>query len=272
MPVELQELWETAVQFCEDNVIWVLTAAGGLLLLVIVLCVARGGGQRRREADAWMEGFEARMEAFEKNEDPMMPVRKPILTALRESVQDVPQEQKQQTAQTAARASEDALQTAQADGRTAAAVQADRSLNLNLTIHVENVRISKELDAALQEGSCPTEIVQADSIRVEAEALGPQTEAPEPETRAAGSDAAVGPEAAELNRSTEPRAAADADKPGAADETIAEMRGGAAAAGGAADRIERSASPAVQTANGRAVSVSRSGRVYAEEELRRQIR
>ena len=168
MPVELQELWETAVQFCEDNVIWVLTAAGGLLLLVIVLCVARGGGQRRREADAWMEGFEARMEAFEKNEDPMMPVRKPILTALRESVQDVPQEQKQQTAQTTARASEDALQTAQADGRTAAAVQADRSLNLNLTIHVENVRISKELDAALQEGSCPAEIVQADSIRVEA--------------------------------------------------------------------------------------------------------
>ena len=248
MPVELQELWETAVQFCEDNVIWVLTAAGGLLLLVIVLCVARGGGQRRREADAWMEGFEARMEAFEKNEDPMMPVRKPILTALRESVQDVPQEQKQQTAQTAARASEDALQTAQADGRTAAAVQADRSLNLNLTIHVENVRISKELDAALQAGSCPAEIVQADSIRVEAEALGPQTEAPEP------------------------RVAADADKPGAADETIAEMRGGAAAAGESADRIERSASPAVQTANGRAVSVSRSGRVYAEEELRRQIR
>lgn len=272
MPVELQELWETAVQFCEDNVIWVLTAAGGLLLLVIVLCVARGGGQRRREADAWMEGFEARMEAFEKNEDPMMPVRKPILTALRESVQDVPQEQKQQAAQTTARASEDALQTAQADGRTAAAVQADRSLNLNLTIHVENVRISKELDAALQEGSCPAEIVQADSIRVEAEALGPQTEAPEPETRAAGSDAAAGPEAAELNRSTEPRAAADADKPGAADETIAEMRGGAAAAGESADRIERSASPAVQTANGRAVSVSRSGRVYAEEELRRQIR
>lgn len=248
MPVELQELWETAVQFCEDNVIWVLTAAGGLLLLVIVLCVARGGGQRRREADAWMEGFEARMEAFEKNEDPMMPVRKPILTALRESVQDVPQEQKQQTAQTAARASEDALQTAQADGRTAAAVQADRSLNLNLTIHVENVRISKELDAALQEGSCPAEIVQADSIRVEAEALGPQTEA------------------------AEPRVAADVDKPGAADETIAEMRGGAAAAGESADRIERSASPAVQTANGRAVSVSRSGRVYAEEELRRQIR
>lgn len=266
MPVELQELWETAVQFCEDNVIWVLTAAGGLLLLVIVLCVARGGGQRRREADAWMEGFEARMEAFEKNEDPMMPVRKPILTALRESVQDVPQEQKQQTAQTAARASEDALQTAQADGRTAAAVQADRSLNLNLTIHVENVRISKELDAALQAGSCPAEIVQADSIRVEAEALGPQTEAPEPETRAAGSDAAAGPEA------PEPRAAADADKAGAADETIAEMRGGAAAAGESADRIERSASPAVQTANGRAVSVSRSGRVYAEEELRRQIR
>ena len=248
MPVELQELWETAVQFCEDNVIWVLTAAGGLLLLVIVLCVARGGGQRRREADAWMEGFEARMEAFEKNEDPMMPVRKPILTALRESVQDVPQEQKQQAAQTTARASADALQTAQADGRTAAAVQADRSLNLNLTIHVENVRISKELDAALQEGSCPAEIVQADSIRVEAEALGPQTEAPEP------------------------RVAADADKPGAADETIAEMRGGAAAAGESADRIERSASPAVQTANGRAVSVSRSGRVYAEEELRRQIR
>ena len=248
MPVELQELWETAVQFCEDNVIWVLTAAGGLLLLVIVLCVARGGGQRRREADAWMEGFEARMEAFEKNEDPMMPVRKPILTALRESVQDVPQEQKQQTAQTAARASEDALQTAQADGRTAAAVQADRSLNLNLTIHVENVRISKELDAALQAGSCPAEIVRADSIRVEAEALGPQTEAPEP------------------------RVAADADKPGAADETIAEMRGGAAAAGESAERIERSASPAVQTANGRAVSVSRSGRVYAEEELRRQIR
>ena len=266
MPVELQELWETAVQFCEDNVIWVLTAAGGLLLLVIVLCAARGGGQRRREADAWMEGFEARMEAFEKNEDPMMPVRKPILTALRESVQDVPQEQKQQTAQTAARASEDALQTAQADGRTAAAVQADRSLNLNLTIHVENVRISKELDAALQAGSCPAEIVQADSIRVEAEALGPQTEAPEPETRAAGSDAAAGSEA------PEPRAAADADKPGAADETIAEMRGGAAAAGESADRIERSASPAVQTANGRAVSVSRSGRVYAEEELRRQIR
>ena len=266
MPVELQELWETAVQFCEDNVIWVLTAAGGLLLLVIVLCVARGGGQRRREADAWMEGFEARMEAFEKNEDPMMPVRKPILTALRESVQDVPQEQKQQTAQTAARASADALQTAQADGRTAAAVQADRSLNLNLTIHVENVRISKELDAALQAGSCPAEIVQADSIRVEAEALGPQTEAPEPETRAAGSDAAVGPEA------PEPRVAADVDKPGAADETIAEMRGGAAAAGESADRIERSASPAVQTANGRAVSVSRSGRVYAEEELRRQIR
>lgn len=248
MPVELQELWETAVQFCEDNVIWVLTAAGGLLLLVIVLCVARGGGQRRREADAWMEGFEARMEAFEKNEDPMMPVRKPILTALRESVQDVPQEQKQQAAQTTARASADALQTAQADGRTAATVQADRSLNLNLTIHVENVRISKELDAALQEGSCPAEIVQADSIRVEAEALGPQTEAPEP------------------------RVAADADKPGAADETIAEMRGGAAAAGESADRIERSASPAVQTANGRAVSVSRSGRVYAEEELRRQIR
>ena len=248
MPVELQELWETAVQFCEDNVIWVLTAAGGLLLLVIVLCVARGGGQRRREADAWREGFEARMEAFEKNEDPMMLVRKPILTALRESVQDVPQEQKQQTAQTAARASEDALQTAQADGRTAAAVQADRSLNLNLTIHVENVRISKELDAALQAGSCPAEIVRADSIRVEAEALGPQTEAPEP------------------------RVAADADKPGAADETIAEMRGCAAAAGESADRIERSASPAVQTANGRAVSVSRSGRVYAEEELRRQIR
>lgn len=238
MPVELQELWETAVQFCEDNVIWVLTAAGGLLLLVIVLCVARGGGQRRREADAWMEDFEARMEAFEKNEDPMMPVRKPILTALRESVQDVPQEQKQQAAQTAARASADALQTA----------QADRSLNLNLTIHVENVRISKELDAALQEGSCPAEIVQADSIRVEAEALSPQTEAPEP------------------------RVAADADKPGAADETIAEMRGGAAAAGESADRIERSASPAVQTANGRVVSVSRSGRVYAEEELRRQIR
>ena len=143
------------------------------------------------------------MEAFEKNEDPMMPVRKPILTALRESVQDVSQEQKQQTAQTAARASADALQTAQADGRTAAAVQADRSLNLNLTIHVENVRISKELDAALQEGSCPAEIVQADSIRVEAEALGPQTEAPEPETRAAGSDAAAGPETAELNRSTQ---------------------------------------------------------------------
>ena len=117
------------------------------------------------------------------------------------------QEQKQQTAQTAARASEDALQTAQADGRTAAAVQADRSLNLNLTIHVENVRISKELDAALQAGSCPAEIVQADRIRVEAEALGPQTEAPEP------------------------RVAADVDKPGAADETIAEMRGGAAAAG-----------------------------------------
>lgn len=272
MPVELQELWETAVQFCEDNVIWVLTAAGGLLLLVIVLCVVRGGGQRRREADAWMEGFEARMEAFEKNENPMMPVRKPILTALRESVQDAPQEQKQQTAQTAARASADAVQTAQADGRTAAAVQADRSLNLNLTIHVENVRISKELDAALQEGSCPAEILQADRIRVEAEAPSPKTEAPEPETRAAGSDAAVRPEAAELNRSTEPRVAADADKPGAADETIAEMRGGAAAAGESADRIERSASPAVQTANGRAVSVSRSGRVYAEEELRRQIR
>ena len=256
MPVELQELWETAVQFCEDNVIWVLTAAGGLLLLVIVLCAARGGGQRRREADAWMEGFEARMEAFEKNEDPMMPVRKPILTALRESLQNLTKEQKQQTAKTTARASADALQSAQADGRTADAVQADRSLNLNLTIHVENVRISKELDAALQEGSCPAEIVQADSIRVEAEALGPQIEAPEPETRAAGSDAAVGPEAAELNRSTEPRAAADVDKPGTADETIAEMLGGAAAAGESADHVERSASPAVQTANGRAVSVS----------------
>lgn len=36
---------------------------------------------------------------------------------------------------------------------------------------------------ALQEGSCPAEIVQADSIRVEAEALGPQTEAPEPGNR-----------------------------------------------------------------------------------------
>ena len=240
MPVELQELWETAVQFCEDNVIWVLTAAGGLLLLVIALCAARGGGQRRREADAWMEGFEARMEAFEKNEDPMMPVRKPIMTTLRESVQDAPREQKQQTTQ--------------ADGSAAAAAQADRSLKLNLTIHVENVRISKDLDAALQEGSCPAEIVQADRICVEAEALDPQTEA------------------AELNRSTEPLADADADKPGAADETIAEMRGGAAAAGKSAERIERSVSPAVQTANGRAVSVSRSGRVYAEEELRRQIR
>ena len=86
MPVELQELWETAVQFCEDNVIGAIIAGTLLLLLVaLILLTARGRKRRKQEADKWMAGFEERMAAFERNENPMMPPRESILKSLREN-------------------------------------------------------------------------------------------------------------------------------------------------------------------------------------------
>ena len=86
MPVELQELWETAVRFCEDNVIGAIIAGTLLLLLVaLILLTARGRKRRKQEADKWMAGFEERMAAFERNENPMMPPRESILKSLREN-------------------------------------------------------------------------------------------------------------------------------------------------------------------------------------------
>ena len=48
MPVELQELWETAVQFCEDNVIGAIIA-GTLLLLLVALILLTARGRKRRK-------------------------------------------------------------------------------------------------------------------------------------------------------------------------------------------------------------------------------
>lgn len=217
MPVELQELWETAVRFCEDNVIGAIIAGTLLLLLVaLILLTARGRKRRKQEADKWMAGFEERMAAFERNENPMMPPRESILKSLMEnrSARD-DDEIPEDTTRTEAisRSTPEAEPETREDAQTM--TRHARSLNLNLTIRVENVRISE----GLTDGAW-TCLTGSETETEHAEDKTPREEARGEET---GSESADAP---------------------------------------ATERGEK---------GGHSVSVSRSGRVYSEEELRRQI-
>lgn len=217
MPVELQELWETAVRFCEDNVIGAIIAGTLLLLLVaLILLTARGRKRRKQEADKWMAGFEERMAAFERNENPMMPPRESILKNLMEnrSARD-DDEIPADTTRTEAisRSAPEVEPETREDAQTM--TRHARSLNLNLTIRVENVKISE----GLTDGAW-TCLTGSEAETEHAEDKTPREEAGREETG---------------------RETADAPAP---------------------ERGEK---------GGHSVSVSRSGRVYSEEELRRQI-
>lgn len=217
MPVELQELWETAVRFCEDNVIGAIIAGTLLLLLVaLILLTARGRKRRKQEADKWMAGFEERMAAFERNEDPMMPPRESILKSLRENRKardddEMPADTTRTEAKS--RSTPEAEPETREDAQTM--TRHARSLNLNLTIRVENVKISE----GLTDGAW-TCLTGSEAETEHAEDKTPREEAGREETG---------------------RESADAPAP---------------------ERGEK---------GGHSVSVSRSGRVYSEEELRRQI-
>ena len=217
MPVELQELWETAVRFCEDNVIGAIIAGTLLLLLVaLILLTARGRKRRKQEADKWMAGFEERMAAFERNENPMMPPRESILKNLRgnRSARDddeIPADTTRTEAKS--RSTPEAEPETREDAQTM--TRHARSLNLNLTIRVENVKISE----GLTDGAW-TYLTGSDVQTEHAEDKTPREEAGREETG---------------------RETADVPAP---------------------ERGEK---------GGHSVSVSRSGRVYSEEELRRQI-
>ena len=217
MPVELQELWETAVRFCEDNVIGAIIAGILLLLLVaLILLTARGRKRLKQEADKWMAGFEERMAAFERNENPMMPPRESILKNLRgnRSARDDDEIPADTTwTEAKSRSTPEAEPETREDAQTMA--RHARSLNLNLTIRVENVKISE----GLTDGAW-TYLTGSEAETEHAEDKTPREEAGREETG---------------------RETADAPAP---------------------ERGEK---------GGHSVSVSRSGRVYSEEELRRQI-
>ena len=163
-----------------------------------------------------MAGFEERMAAFERNENPMMPPRESILKSLRENRKARgDDETPADTTRTEAisRSAPEAEPETREDAQTM--TRHARSLNLNLTIRVENVKISE----GLTDGAW-TCLTGSEAETEHAEDKKPREEAGREETG---------------------RETADAPAP---------------------ERGEK---------GGHSVSVSRSGRVYSEEELRRQI-
>lgn len=156
------------------------------------------------------------MAAFERNENPMMPPRESILKSLRENrkARD-DEEMPADTTRTEAisRSAPEAEPETREDAQTM--TRQARSLNLNLTIRVENVKISE----GLTDGAW-TCLTGSEAEAEHAEVKTPREEAGREETG---------------------RESADAPAP---------------------ERGEK---------GGYSVSVSRSGRVYSEEELRRQI-
>lgn len=82
--MDLQGIWDAIVRFCEDNSIWLIIGGELAAILFAVNAIKKDGRAKRKKEDTWMQGFEARMEAFERNEDPLMPVRKPLLSLHRE--------------------------------------------------------------------------------------------------------------------------------------------------------------------------------------------
>ena len=130
-------MWDAIVRFCEDNSIWLIIAVELAAILLAVHAIKKDGRAKRKKEDAWMQDFEARMEAFEKNEDPLMPVRKPLLPILREEAQEkdpVPEETHSEETR-----------------RTQEEPRAERPMNLNVKIRIDQLQISRELTEELAE-------------------------------------------------------------------------------------------------------------------------
>lgn len=135
--MDLQGMWDAIVRFCEDNSIWLIIAAELAAILLAVHAIKKDGRAKRKKEDAWMQDFEARMEAFEKNEDPLMPVRKPLLPILREETQ------KKDPA---------AEETRSVETRcTQEEPRAERPMNLSVKIRIDQLKISRELTEELTE-------------------------------------------------------------------------------------------------------------------------
>ncbi len=137
--MDLQGIWDATVRFCEDNSIWLIIAIELAAILLAVHAIKKDSRAKRKRENDWMQDFEARMEAFEKNEDPLMPVRKPLLPILREETQE--------------NAAPEAARTAET--REACPIQkepcAERPMNLNVKIRIDQLQISRELTEELTE-------------------------------------------------------------------------------------------------------------------------
>lgn len=135
--MDLQGMWDAAVRFCEDNSIWLIIAAELAAILLAVHAIKKDGRAKRKKEDAWMQDFEARMEAFEKNEDPLMPVRKPLLPILREEAQEKDPVLKETCSEETRCTQEEP--------------RAERPMNLSVKIRIDQLKISRELTEELTE-------------------------------------------------------------------------------------------------------------------------
>lgn len=141
--MDLQGMWDATVRFCEDNSIWLIIAAELAAILLAVHAIKKDGRAKRKKEDAWMQDFEARMEAFEKNEDPLMPVRKPLLPILRGEAQDQdPMPEKIHIEET---------RCTQETKCTQEEPCAERPMNLSVKIRIDQLKISRELTEELTE-------------------------------------------------------------------------------------------------------------------------
>ena len=130
LAVDLQVIWDAIVRFCEDNSIWLIIGAELAAILLAVNAIKKDGRVKQKKEDAWMQGFEARMEAFEKNEDPLMPVRRPLLSLHRE---------------------EEKPEKAAAEKPAPIEKNTEEPVNLNVKIRIGQVHITRELAKELTE-------------------------------------------------------------------------------------------------------------------------
>lgn len=135
--MDLQGMWDAIVRFCGNNSIWLIIAVELAAILLAVHAIKKDGRAKRKKEDAWMQDFEARMEAFEKNEDPLMPVRKPLLPILRGETQEQdPMPEETRSEETRCTQEEPC---------------AERPMNLNVKIRIDQLKISRELTEELTE-------------------------------------------------------------------------------------------------------------------------
>lgn len=128
--MDLQGIWDAIVRFCEDNSIWLIIGGELAAILFAVNAIKKDGRAKRKKEDTWMQGFEARMEAFERNEDPLMPVRKPLLSLHR---------------------GEEKPDEAPLEKPAPIEKNAEEPVNLNVKIRIGQVHITRELAEAMQQ-------------------------------------------------------------------------------------------------------------------------